>query len=422
MRVGIVGAGITGLALHHFLRERGVESIVFEARDEPGGVVRTVEQDRHVLNLGPQRTRLTPGIRELIDVTGLERDVVEATDGPLYVYHDGALRRAPLSVRAAVETDLLSFRGKLRALFEPFAGPPREGESVAGYLERAFGREVAERVGGPLYAGLYASDPAEMPVEYSLVKALDHLGVDRSVLLTALSKRLRGRSAPPAVSFTEGLAGLPRALYRTYATDVQLNAPVTNIEDSDTGNGYELDVDGSTQAVDRVVLTVPAGRAAALLADLDPESADALDALTYNPIAVVHLHAETTLDGSGHQVAPGEDLLTRGVTWNDSLLNRDGVYTCYLGGATRPDVVNWDDSRLANIAVSEFEQVTGATADPLAVNRITPGMPAYDRSWEELDGLETPPGVTLCANYESRAGIPGRVRQAQALADRVRSV
>jgi len=41
MTVGVVGAGITGLAVHHYLARRGVESEVFEARPVPGGVVQS---------------------------------------------------------------------------------------------------------------------------------------------------------------------------------------------------------------------------------------------------------------------------------------------------------------------------------------------------------------------------------------------
>ena len=38
MTVGIVGAGITGLALAHYLGERGADSVAFEAASDPGGV------------------------------------------------------------------------------------------------------------------------------------------------------------------------------------------------------------------------------------------------------------------------------------------------------------------------------------------------------------------------------------------------
>jgi len=95
------------------------------------------------------------------------------------------------------------------------------------------------------------------------------------------------------------------------------------------------------------------------------------------------------------------------------------VYTAYLGGGDEPEVVAWDDDRLASVATREFEAVTGAEARALAVHRWERGMPAYDRSWAALDRLSTPVGVHLCTNYTARAGIPGRIREAKKIAGRL---
>lgn len=430
--IGIVGGGITGLTIHHYLNQRGVESIVFEAADEPGGVVRTFHQSGRVLECGPQRTRLTPAIRELVDAVGLGAHVVEAADVPLYVYHAGSLRQAPLSLRTALTTDLLSWCGKLRVLLEPLTGLPHEGETVEGYLTRAFGHEFATRLGGTLYAGLYASDPDEMPVEHSLERAFDRFGIERSVLLKVLQTRLNGRSPPPVVSFEAGMQQLPRELYEQYSDSVFLNAPVRTIEGA--SEGYKLVTDDETTAVDEVVVTTPAPAAASLFEAVEPASAAALRDLVYNPLAVVHLHADTSLMGAGHQVPFAEPHVTLGATWNDGLFGqgenttrgiertsstatgRDSVYTCYLGGAKTPEAVEWSDERLGDVAATEFEEATGVRAEPLNVHRLSLGMPAYDHSWDALGRINLPPEFHLCANYESRAGIPGRVRQGKQLA------
>lgn len=428
--IGIVGGGITGLTIHHYLNQHGVESAVFEAADEPGGVMRTVHKDGRPLDCGPQRTRLTPAVRELVDAVDLSEHVLEAADVPLYVYHAGSLEQAPLSLRTGLTTGLLSWRGKLRVLLEPFAGQPRDGETVDGYLTRAFGPEFAKRLGGPLYSGLYASDPAEMPVEHSLKRALDRFGIEGSVLLELLRTRLKGRTPPPVVSFEAGLQQLPQALYEQYSDSVSLNTAVRTI--GETSEGYELVTDTATAAVDEVVVTPPAPAAASILESIDPASAEALRRLVYNPIAVVHLRADTSLEGAGYQVPFAESQVTLGVTSNAGLFGRKGnttpgterpdsvptgredVYTCYLGGAKTPEAVEWSDERVGDVAATEFEEATGARAEPLHVHRL--GMPAYDHSWDALDRVDPPPGIHLCANYESRAGIPGRVRQGKQLA------
>ncbi|MFB6295647.1 MAG: protoporphyrinogen oxidase [Halobacteriales archaeon] len=417
MRVEIAGGGITGLALHYFLERQGVDSTVREVANRPGGVVESDCVEGRVIDFGPQRTRLTPAIEDVVDALGIRDRLLRAPDLPLFVYHAGALRRVPRTIRGAITTDLLSWRGKFRALLEPARGLPQAGETVEEYLTRAFGREVARRLGGPLYAGLYASDPDDMPVEHSLATALDRFGVTRSVLKTALRSRLHRRDPPPVVSFEEGMEALPRAIYRRHRDSVRLGDPIVELRPSQ--DGWRVLSESSDRFADAVVLTTPAYASAEILEGVDGESARALASLTYNPLAVVHLRADTDLDAAGYQVSLDADLVTRGVTYNDSLFGRDGVYTCYLGGATRQAVVEWAPDRLGRKAAREFETVTGCPARVLSVRRFPRAMPAYDTSWDALEAVSTPDGVHLCASYESRAGIPGRIRAAKRLAARL---
>ncbi|WP_458189053.1 protoporphyrinogen oxidase [Haladaptatus sp. NG-WS-4] len=415
MTIGIVGGGLSGLTLHHYLQQAGVESRVFEGSDEPGGVIRSRRVEGRVLDFGPQRTRTTPSIRELVDDLGLQRSVRRAADVPLYVYHHGKLRLVPQSVREALDTDLISWAAKLRILLEPFTEGPRADETVEAYLTRAFGPEVAEYYFGPLYGGLYGSHPDEMYVRYTLSRALKNAGIDGSVLKFVLWSVLRGRDPPDVVSFDDGLQTLPTALFDAHANSVSLGTPVESVRQH--GAGYELETAAGTQDVDELVLTTPADVTADLVASFAPETGGALRRLTYNPMAVVHLHADCNLDSAGYQIQYDEAFRTLGVTANDSLLNRDGVFTCYLGGTKTPELVDWSDERLGRIATEEFETVTGASARPLSVHRLSRGMPAYDRSWTVTDEISLPDTAHLCTNYTSRAGIPGRVRNARTLAD-----
>lgn len=411
MRVGIVGAGITGLALHHYLDELDVESVIFEAQPEPGGVIKTVTHKRHVLDLGPQRTRLTPTVMDVIEEFDLSDEVINAAEMPQYIYHSGKLRRVPKRVGEALTTDLLSWHGKLRALLEPFTGPPRAGETVEKFLTRSFGPEVAEYFAGPLYGGLYGSYPDDMYVEHSLSKALERANVSRSILFAVAKALFRGFSPPPVGSFVEGMQTLPRTMYEAYADTIHLNTPVTNVVRRATG--FELEAGNRTESVDGVVFTTPAGVTALLLEEVSPVSARHLQRLNYNPFVVVHLRSSSELHGAGYQIPFTEPHKTLGVTWNASLLHQDGIYTCFLGGAKAPDLVDRPDADLEVIAAEEFEEVTGCTAQPLHVHRLRPGMPAYDTTWTALDTVELPDGVWLCTNYTARAGIPGRIQHAR---------
>lgn len=413
--IGVVGAGITGLSVLHHATAAGIDAVAFEAHAEPGGVVRSETVEGRVVEHGPQRTRLSPPVRALVADLGLEDRVVTAADHPLYAYHDGRLRRAPLSVRGLLATDLLSVRGKLRLALEPLTDSLRDDETVGGFLRRAFGDEAADRWLGPLYAGLYATHPDEMPARFSLAKALEKADADGSLALYALRELVRRPDAPPVASFDGGLQALPRALADRHADRLHLDAPVTGLRRD--GDDYALDTPEGTTTVDDVVLTTPAPTTAALLAGVAPDAADRLRRLTYNPIAVAHLDADPGRSSAGFLVPHGSDLATLGSTWPASLFGRERVHTCYLGGGRDPDLVERPDDDLRALAAHEFEAITGASARPLAVRRTR--MPAYDRSWSALDDLSLPDGVHLPANYTGRAGIPGRVGVARRLVQRL---
>lgn len=410
--IAIVGSGLTGLALSHHLSSRGVEHLVLEAAARPGGVIRSGRVQGHLLEWGPQRARLTEGLRSLVLELGLQDDMVVAPAGlPLWVFHEGRLRRVPFSPGEFLRTDIVSPRAKLRLLLEPFTAGPSPEERVATFFTRKLGRELYENVVGPLYGGLYGSDPADMAVGLSLGHVLREFSVGRSLLVPLL--RRGGRvDYPPACSFREGMQMLPEALYARNRSSIRLETPVRAL--SRKNGRWALELDDGVVTADSVVISCPAPVAGGLLSEEAADAARRIRSLRYNPLAVVHLHAETDLHGLGYQVSLREGLATRGVTFNDSLFGRAGVYTAYLGGATRPEVVAEPEERLAEIAVAEFHQCTGHEARVLSVERET--MPAWDVSWKALQGLQLPPGIRIAANWESRPGMPGRLAQAERLA------
>ncbi len=417
MRVGIIGGGITGLALTHALARRGVDSILFEGADDVGGVIRTSRHDGRVVELGPQRTRLSPPVRRLIDELELREEVLEARPGArLFVWVRGRLRAVPTRPRGLMTGDLLSPAGRARAALEPLTRGIRARESVARYFRRKLGREAYARLFGPLVSATFGSDPETMPAARVLPLFLDPLGVKRSLL--AAAQRREPGAAPPAFTFHAGMATLPRAIARRHAARVRVSAPVEEIRRS--GRRFEIGHGGArpdSEAVDHVAVATPAPAAGDLLRHVAPAAADRLAGLRYHRVAVVPLEVESAPEGFGFQVALGEPWRTRGVTWNASLFGRDGLCTAYLGGGLDPDVAAWDAARLERTAADEYEAIHGVAATPICTAR--PRLPAYDGSWTALDGLDLPPGITLASGYTGRLGISSRIAEAESLAERL---
>jgi oxygen-dependent protoporphyrinogen oxidase len=307
----------------------------------------------------------------------------------------------------------LSWRAKARMLVEPLTRGPEARESVEAFFVRKFGREAYESFLGPLYGGLYASDPARMRTRHGLASTLQEFGVRGSLLFAALRRGLSARRSVPTVSFEGGLGAFPRALADAAGSALKLHARVERLERERQGWRLILE-NGEALSAERVVLTLPAPAAARALSAADPEASRRLSALNYNPLAVVHLQSSGELRGLGYQVAFGEQLETRGVTWNASMFDRNGIYTAYLGGMRNPQLVERDDAWIADRAREEFRAATRCDSRVLMVSRTA--VPAWDQSWDSLTGLSLPPSIDVCAAWASRPGIPGRLAQAKSLA------
>lgn len=413
----VVGGGITGLATGFELQRAGADVAVLEASDRPGGVIRSDVIDGRVLDWGPQRARMTPGLRRLVEALGLQDEVITAPSGlTLHIYKDGRLRPLPWSLGAFARSDVLSLRGKLRGLMEVATTEARPEETVSDLFTRKFGTEIYETIIGPLYGGLYASDPADMRVGLSLAHVLREFGVGRSLLLS-LQRRGGKVDPPPPCSFRQGMQVLPDALAASLGSRLRTGVAADRLEPGLRGWVVRTSTGDAIQA-SHVVLATPASVAARLLLPFAPAAAAAIGGLRYNSLGVVHLVAETPLRGMGFKVAFSErELALTGVTFNDQLFGRPGVYTAYLGGARHPGVESMDDEELARAARRDFGITTGYDARVLSVARER--MPAWDLSWQGLADIDLPDGVDVAGNWWSRPGLPGRLGEAGRLAQKL---
>src|SRR5947209_15676911 len=150
-RVVIVGAGISGLSLAYRLQQLRPDAdvTVLEAAGRVGGTVRTEHRDGFTVECGPNGfLDSKPTTVQLCRDVGLGDRLLPASETSRrhrYLFLNGTFQALPAGLGAFLRSPLLSIRGKLALLTEPFRWRRRDGndESVAAFARRRAGWEAA---------------------------------------------------------------------------------------------------------------------------------------------------------------------------------------------------------------------------------------------------------------------------------------
>jgi oxygen-dependent protoporphyrinogen oxidase len=450
MRVVIVGGGIAGLSAAYFL-ERAmapgggpVEIFLVERASRLGGKILTLREEGFIGEGGPDSfLRAKPEGMALLRALGLESEAVPPRARAVYVLRRGRLHPIPealLALRpdpmAVLRAGGLPWRGRLRALLEPWVPPRREDgdEPLAAFLRRRFGRAFAEAIAEPLTAGVHAGDPERLSAQ-ALYPHL--LALERRFGSLARGLRAARPAAPSGPAFVSLRAGMEALVDRLAAslqrTRILTGRAVIGLAPRREGPAFRYlaaMADGETLEADGVVLAVPAFEAARWLAPFAPEAAARLREIPFVSTTVITLafrreQVAHPLNGSGFLVPRGEAFPLAGCTWTSSKWPGRASEGCvllraFIGRAGDADALALEDPELIRMAVEALRPLLGLQGSPLRawVHRWPEGMPQYTVGHlERLAAIEAAlrPFPRLCligASYRG-VGIPDLIRQAR---------
>jgi protoporphyrinogen/coproporphyrinogen III oxidase len=445
MRVAVIGGGIAGLTTGFRLAEEARRSglaldlTLLEASPRVGGHAATIRDDGFRVEAGPNgfldRPR-EPQAVELANALGLADRLIEARPAAKkrFVLLRGRLRRAPDSPPTLLRSDVLSLPGKLRVLLEPWARAAKNGteESVFDFARRRIGREAAEVLVDAAVAGVSAGDSRKLSVEHAFPLMVRMEREHGSLIRAMLARRREGKSR--LMSFDGGMATLIDALAARLGAALRCGAKVAGLTRVDREWRIALE-NGDVLGADRVVLAVPAARAAAIVAGLDPDLAQALARFPFAGIVMTALAYRATdlgpLDGYGYLVARSEGLDTLGVLWESSVFEGRApegmvLLRVMMGGVRGPKVADRGEAELVACARAELEQVMGVRAEPVRawVRRWPQAIAQYElghgaRVEAARARAARHPGLELCGTSYDGVSFGSALKSANAAAKRV---
>jgi protoporphyrinogen/coproporphyrinogen III oxidase len=451
-RVVIVGAGIAGLSVAHRLRaEPGLEVVVLEQADRPGGNLRSEAIDGFLCEWGPNGfLDSAPETLELTRALGLDQALLPSDDRARrrFVFRSGRLHLLPLSPAAFVTSGLLSTWGKLRVAAEPFARRRPEGdETIHAFASRRIGREAADVLIDPMVSGIFAGDARRLSLRAALPKMWEletmHGGLFRALWARRGVRRASGAPVGSPLgrltSFVGGIETLTTTLARELGPRVRLGTRAVSIGWTPTAaaSAWQVGIDGEQVVnADQVVLAGSPAIASRLTASLGPELTCALAEIPSAPVVVVALGYDLLaldhpLDGFGFLVPRGEGPRILGALWDSSVYpNRaprgQALIRVMVGGAHDPNVLALGDEEIVRLVRTDLQLVMGVTAVPRLVRviRHQAGIPQYTEGHlsrlERIDkALERWPGLHLAGNGYRGVAINNCIAEAGPLASRV---
>lgn len=454
-RVAVIGAGITGLTTAYRLQQRGARVHVYEAGEQPGGRIGTVERDGYLLERGPHTLleRNMATVR-LIDDLGLSDAMVVADEeaNRRYIVRDGRDVPIPMSPGDFLDSDLLSTGAKLRLLLEPFIsrGDEAVDESLANFIRRRLGPEVLDYAVNPFVAGIYAGSPRLLSTRHAF-KGMWELEHDYGSLVRgAIARALTGggsdepRPQRRLVSFEGGLKQVIDRLADALGDRLLCDARVQAVDRHD--NRWHVRTDGEAPAVaerseanafNAVVWTGTADGLAGLKIDGDtPEAVPLLEEVEYPPVAVVAMGFDRDavghpLDGFGLLVPEREPYKILGSLFISTIFpNRapDGraLLSTFVGGARHPDLTERDDAHLESLVRGELGELLDVAGEPdlVEIVRWPRAIPQYEvgygRLLSAIDALERKhPGLYISGNFRDGIALPDLIEAADERAETI---
>ena len=460
-RIAIVGGGISGVATAYQLACDGVQCTLFEASHRLGGIVETVRRQGFVIECGPDSwVTEKPWARELAVELGLEDQIIASNDqwrrtyvqqggerlAQLVPIPDGMRMMVPAKWGPLLESPLFSWQARLAYLREPKraaelkASAPERDESVADFVRRHFGEEVARTIAGPLLAAVFGGDIAQLSVR-AVMPAFVRMEAEEGSLIQAVQRRVQ--QSPQAI-FTTLAGGLEtlieRMVSRLPSASLRLRQPVLRIE-GDRGS-WRLTTAQGVDRFDAVVLATPLHVTRSLLQPLEngarmggllPQQATSaiVVALAFPAAQAARMRIPRGFgfvvpqpfggeSGSSHQLLACTFVHQK---FPGRVPEGAALLRAFFGGHSGEALLGEADDKLIERARLQLSRVLGPLpeASETIVRRWPHSLPQYAvghlEQMAELESLLSGfPGLHLVGSAYHGVGLPDLIRQGRATA------
>lgn len=271
----IVGAGLSGLSVSHFLAkgDPGLKIGIVEKTDRPGGAIQTFRRDGFQAEWGPHGfLNNTEESLGLLKDLGLDREMQTAPLGDFrrFICFDGRLEPLPQSPKMLLSTPLLSLAGKLRLLADLWKKPRPEDQTIGEWAAYRFGPGVLPMVDVAV-TGTFAGDLHRLSID-AVMPGVRRLEKEAGSVLRGMIKKKKmaasgAKGLPAMVNFPAGMERFTDLLAAEGKGSLMLSTTVSGLgRDAD---GWLVNTDHDLLRAPRLVMALPVNASLRLLKELD---------------------------------------------------------------------------------------------------------------------------------------------------------
>ncbi len=431
----IIGSGICGLSSAHFLSKQTNDFLVLEASDKVGGIIQTENNSDFICENGPNTVLLNnDAIIELIKDCKLWESIKlpsESSNKNRYVLHENELELIPTSFKKFIRSPLLSFKSKLRILFEPFISKHKENTTVYNFVVKRFGKDFHDQFIEPFITGIYAGDTKKMSAKHSL-KILWNLEQSHGSVLRGLFKQKRKGNQMGSFNLPKGLSQMIHKIAEPIKDRIHLNVAVEKVEKNEFG--YKVSTKSGAFLSKKIICAVPAYSLINLFTD--EQLNNELKKVRYTPVDVFHFsfkrdHIKNQAPGFGVLTKPSDQKNYLGVLFSsrtfDHVAPQDSeLFTVLVGGERQKELCELPKEQLETIVLRELKQLMCQQGEVTFKKhfRWKRGIPQYDMNQETLStvikGFEAQnTGLFILGNFYEGISVSDCILKAKNIANKL---
>ncbi len=441
----IIGAGLTGLTLAHYLKKQGKEVFLVEENNFTGGVIQSGNEEGFIYEKGPNTGVVgNPEVAELFeDLEGLcTFEAANPKAKRRLIWKNGNWHALPSGFLSAVTTPLFTLKDKFRVLGEPFRKKGENPkENLADLVKRRLGKSFLYYAIDPFISGIYAGNPETLITKYALPK-LYALEQNYGSFIKGSFKKAKERKNNPRLqkatrevfSAKGGLTNLIQALTQKVGNEnILLGAKNTTVNPVQNGFLIRATTNSPIEIqANKVVTTAGAYVLPQLLPFLSASEKLPFEELKYASVVQAILGFKQwkgiSLQAFGGLVPSLENKNILGALFTSSFFDQraplnGAVISVFMGGTKRPDIFEMNDNEIRSVLkkdISEMLKVTAFEPDLFKVFRYKHAIPQYeinsDKRFETIEAVQKKyPGLLLAGNIRNGIGMADRIKQASIL-------